>query len=218
MPATQTTLAALVAKHLRECYKRDGFPIVTLFVRKDVTAFETEFLEDFLLAFYHSLGEWDACSDDDSYEEYDEYYQERFVDLEGCRVNRRLMLIRKALSARLAALKGVSLVFLVLDGSECCSPPLQLLLDMELCELQSKGVKIMQTSRFAVFEQFESRCDHPNHGGASDNDPLDEDDREVLDIALTCKTCDNVLCFPCEAAGRVCSIWYVAAALHFNLS
>ncbi|KAF2795818.1 hypothetical protein K505DRAFT_239126 [Melanomma pulvis-pyrius CBS 109.77] len=199
----KTTLAALVAKHLEAGAQERHLAVVSIFIQKDVVAYETSFLEDFLEIVYHKLGDSWACNEEDE-EDFDEYQRQRYGNLEGCRASRRIHLIRKAVYSRLETLAKSARAFLVLDGIDLCSSTLYLLLDMELSVLQEKGLCILLTSRIAVFEQLEARCDHSNHGDAPDDDPIEEKDREVLDLFLLCRVCESVLCFNCRDAGRIC--------------
>jgi hypothetical protein len=180
--------------------------VVSVLVQHDVCAHELEFLEDLLLAVYQELdsqSKEDDEDDDDTENLYSVYWQERGKK-GGCRINRRIELIRKAVHSRLANLPESYRAYLVLDGYDRCSPMLKLLLDNELSGLQHERLSIFITSRLAIFENVESRCDHLNHGGAPDDDPIDLEDREVLELCLECQVCGDIMCFPCEDAGRIC--------------
>jgi len=144
--------------------------VITLFVQEDASVQEPEFLEDFLVAIYQRIGEWEECTDDGSENDYTQYEIARYRKPGGRRVQFRLSIIRKALYGRLQALKDDSRIFLVIDGIDCGSASLRLLLDAEFCDLQRHRVSIMLTSRIATYEYWEVKCDHRDHGEALDSD------------------------------------------------
>ncbi|KAF2662854.1 hypothetical protein K491DRAFT_709514 [Lophiostoma macrostomum CBS 122681] len=202
----KTTLAALVSEHIAKSKHFSRSIVVHVSVQHDVCARELEFLEDLLLAIYQELeskSEENDEDDEDSEDLFDIYVQER-QKLGGCRVSRRIQLLQKAVYSCLANLPKSSHVYLVLDGYDRCSLTLKTLLDNELSALQQKDLSIFITSRLAVYENIESRCDHLNHGGAPDDDPIDLEDREVLGLCLECQVCEDIMCFPCRDAGRIC--------------
>lgn len=184
-------------------------PIISIFIQEDVFNDENEFLEDFLHALYSSLGDWASCTEKSSEEAYEEYMQARYVNLSGSRMSYRVILLRKALYARLEHLRKSSRSFLILDGIDRCSPTLRLLLEAELLQIQLNRMSILLTTRMPVFDNEIAFCDHLNHGDAPDDDPIDPYDRQVLDTFLICKNCASVLCFPCKHAGRICGNWFV---------
>ena len=202
----KTTLAALVANHIRGKKEMSSKAVISIFVQDDVAAYETVFLEDFLVEIYQELQQFETDVDE-SETLYDEYIQARFVTLEGSRISRRIHLIRKAVFSRIEGLKNSIRMYLIFDGIERCHSTLRLLLETELSELQSCGLSIFLTSRLAVFEQVEALCDHPNHGGARDDEEIDEDDLEVLDLYYVCGNEEQVMCFSCKDAKHVCAGW-----------
>jgi hypothetical protein len=174
-------------------------------VRSCVIDHEAELLEDFLVILYESLGSHSVCEDDGT-EEYYEEYAEACSEAGGSRLQLRLDLIREALLHRLKnVVDGELRVFLVIDGLDNCSASLRLLLDSELRGMQSLGVHVMITLRAAVYDNWEEkRCDHPNHID------VDNGTSAALQFYYTCEECRDVLCFPCEEAGRICQDWYAA--------
>lgn len=195
--------------------------MVTLFADGDKIVNDVDFFEDFLHAVYHGFREWSHASDDHSDNDYQVYARERFTDMEGSRTNRRLSLIRTALYKLLRAPKEGSRAFLILDGLDLLSGPLRLLIENELASIRSTGVNILVTTRVAVFEKFVNRCDHIKHGDPDEDDePLDEFDRERLDMFYTCEGCLSILCLPCRAAGRTCDReeWCVHSLLTLHLA
>jgi hypothetical protein len=202
----QTTLTALIIQHLKIHSRARNYPIISIFVDQDVPDRDNHFLEDLLETVYHKLGENRFIEEDQSDDLYDDYAYARLTIPEGSRIRHRLNLIRKALHSRLHAFKE-SRAFLLLDGIDRCDSTLRLLLEEEVSQLQKMGLSVLQTSRLAVFEQDVGVCDHREHGDAPDNDPLPQEDREVLDLFLLCKECRDVLCFTCKNAGMVCENW-----------
>lgn len=200
-------MAVLLSKYLIKLPSPGSTVVISVFVQKEVQEYEIEFLEDVLVAIYNKLESSDNDIDDDSDELYEEYVQERFVNLEGCRVHRRVQLIRKAVHSRLSNLPESTRAYLILDGFDHCNSALKFLLESELSTLQERGLGIFITSRLAIFEQLEARCDHLNHDDAPDDDPIPEEDREVLDMCWLCETCKDVMCFTCRDAGRICERW-----------
>lgn len=181
--------------------------VLSVFVQEDVLAYESSFLEDFLEAVYLKLAATEADYDDyESYDLYCKYIQER-GKAEGCKVSKRIGLIRAAVYSVLSSVTKSVPAYLVLDGLDRCSSTLRLLMDAELSQMQKSGLGVFLTSRLAVFEQIEARCDHRNHLDAPDDDPIPQEDREILDICLLCRKCDHVLCFGCRKAGRICGPW-----------
>ncbi|KAF2468286.1 uncharacterized protein BDR25DRAFT_232351 [Lindgomyces ingoldianus] len=200
----KTTLAALVVHHLKGKVHSEGIPVISFFVQEDVYEHETAFLEDFLEILYRELGAYEACTQDDSSAFHSEYAFARYMDPSGGRARYRIHLIRKSVYSRVSTMMQSTPIYLVLDGIDRCSPTLRFLLEMELHDLQQSGLSILLTSRLAVYEQLEAKCDHQNHNGASDDEEVDLDAREALDLFLTCRCCENVMCFPCFEEGRIC--------------
>lgn len=201
----QTTLATVIAKHLRQQFQPVGYPVVTIFAKGETASNEAELFEDFLHAVYQGFGEWPVFKEDRSQDAYQSYTQARFNQNEGSRINRRLFLLRKALHKRLEGRKTDFRAFLIIDGLDLCSHAFNLLLETELATLRGIGINVLQTSRLAVFEQDVTRCDHAKHGDpGEDDEPIDEMDRERLDMFYNCESCLSVLCLPCKAAGRTC--------------
>jgi hypothetical protein len=199
-------LAALVANYIEKRSEKGKAAVISIFLQQDVTAYETAFLEDVLLEIYQRL-EGHQTETEEPGELYDEYKEARFVTLEGSRTNRRIDLIRKAVLSRVKDLLKSIRVYLVLDGLERCNSILRLLLETELSALQDCGLSIFITSRIAVFEQLEAFCDNPNHGDASEEEQIDEDDLEALELYFVCRNDDQVMCFPCRDANRRCGEW-----------
>lgn len=81
------------------------------------------------------------------------------------------------------------------------------MLDEELTKLSDMGLSILVTSRIAVFEQGEVRCDHRNHDNRPDDDPMPIASRDPLNMFLECRQCGADLCFPCREAKRLCPYW-----------
>jgi hypothetical protein len=210
VPATkqieQTSLTALVARHLRAHPKVRQQPTMTVFIDQDVANHDLHFMEDFLETLYHALGEGKIIEEDQSEDLHEQYRVARDSVPEGSRFRERLMLIRKALHSRLRSLKSRR-AFLLLDGIDRCDSTLRMLLEGELSDLQEEGLSVFLTSRIAMFEQRKSLCDHLNHGGYPDDDPLTLDERDPLIIWLKCRKCNKVLCFECRSARRVCGSW-----------
>lgn len=201
----QTTLATVIAKHLRQQFQSVGYPVVTIFAKGETASNEAELFEDFLHAVYQGLGKWPIFKEDRSQDAYQSYMQARLNQNEGSRINRRLSLLRKALYKRLEGHKTDFRAFLILDGLDLCSHAFNLLLETELATLRGMGINVLQTSRLAVFEQDVTRCDHAKHGDPDEDDePIEEMDRERLDMFYNCGSCLSVLCLPCKAAGRTC--------------
>lgn len=181
-------------------------PIVTIFIDHDVADHELYFIEDFLETLYHGLGAGKIIEEDRSDDLYKQYKHARDSIPEGSRFRQRLKLIRQALHVRLQSWKN-SRAFLLLDGIDRCASTLRLFLEDELSALQEQGLSIFWTSRLAVFEQREATCDHLNHGDYPDDDPLTQDERGALITWLKCRECNEVLCFDCKCAGRLCGVW-----------
>ncbi|KAF2132543.1 hypothetical protein P153DRAFT_308924 [Dothidotthia symphoricarpi CBS 119687] len=199
----KTTLTALVAQQLETHFPNNDHSITTIFVDYDVPDHEIELIEDILVALYRNLENSTLPQDDDSEDLYEEYAQERYSNAEGSRIRDRLKLIRTALHSRLVSLQSCR-TFLLIDGIDRCGPTLRYMLGTELSNIRGLGVHVFSTSRLAVFEQREARCDHRDHGQAPDADVLSQADREILDVFLVCRACDSVLCFGCEAVDRLC--------------
>ena len=195
----------MLSEWLDEHVEASTCVVISASIYEDVANRELELLEDLLIAMYEKL-ETSNDDDEESEEAYFAYLQE-CKKLGGCRINQRLQLIRKAVESRLLHLPKSSKAYLILDGYDCCSQSLKLLLEIELAGLQQKGLNVVITSRIATFENIESRCDHLNHGGAPNDDPIDLEDREVLELCLECEVCGDIMCFPCQAAERICGKW-----------
>jgi hypothetical protein len=221
----QTTLAAVVARRLKDRFHSAGYPVIPVFVREDVTTYEHEFLEDLLHVVYQGLGRWKGYNEFGSKKNYADYVKARFGLDEGCRINRRLDLIRKALHRRLEVRGEDTRIFLIIDGMDLCSQTLLLLLETELSQLRGLGVSLLLTSRIPVFEQDVFHCDHLKHteidpdedvqADGEDNmdeeadEPMDEQGRRNEDMFYTCESCSSILCLGCKAAERTCdsNIW-----------
>jgi hypothetical protein len=201
----QTTLTALVNQHLRAHFRAKQHPIVSVFINKDVPNRDIYIVEDLLHELYLRLAEGVYIEGDQSDEAFEEYEENRLTIPEGSRMRLRLNLIRKATHMRLQALQDTR-AFLLLDGVDRCESTLRLMLEEELSQLLEAGLSIMVTSRLAVFEQDEGRCDHTNHGDRPSSDPIPPLDREVLDVFLVCKDCGRVLCYACKGSDRHCEL------------
>jgi hypothetical protein len=156
---------------------------ITIVLREQSSVFEAESLEDFLTTIYQSLGEWQLCDDNVVKRDYHEYEFSRFERPDGTRVQLRILLLRRALYNRLRALKEKSRVFLVVDGIDCCSTGLRLLLDAELFRLQHCQVNVMITSRIAIYERRVTKCDHRDHEDDSEDFMLNQED-EAEEVTL----------------------------------
>ncbi|KAF1840463.1 uncharacterized protein K460DRAFT_208877 [Cucurbitaria berberidis CBS 394.84] len=204
--AGKSILSSLVYRHLKAHPETQHYPIVSIYVDQDVPDHENYFVEDFLELLYIKLAETTAPRNDVSYGIYQDYSQKRRSSPsapEGSRIRERLRLLREALYSRLGALQKAR-AFLLLDGIDRCSQTLRLMLEEELAKLSDVGLSILLTSRLAVFEQGEVRCDHRNHGNQPDDDPLPLASREALDMFLECSHCGADLCLTCRDANRIC--------------
>ena len=106
--------------------------------------------------------------------------------------------MRKAVFTQLKSTDNAR-AYLLIDGFDRCGTTLRFLLESELDELQERGLKILLTSRLAVFENNMSTCDHS---------PLPDYDREALRVFLQCRTCDEgVVCLACVSADKLCPYW-----------
>jgi hypothetical protein len=152
-------------------------------LRQDALANETEFLEDFLVAIYNDVFQWQSCDNDGTRRDHKQYEEARFKRSEGTRLQLRILLIRNALYKLLRTLKEESRIFLIIDGFECCSASLRLLLDAELYRLLQCRVSVMVTSRIAIYERRKTMCDHRDHGETLEDDTIDQgsisDDNDV---------------------------------------
>ncbi|KAF2186876.1 hypothetical protein K469DRAFT_570948 [Zopfia rhizophila CBS 207.26] len=217
--AGKTTLSALALKYLKQKCQDDNIPIASIFILQDVLDYENTFIEDFLGTIYSQLGESEALVDDDSDDLYKEY--EKACE-EDARVSARINLIQEALYSRLSSCPRA---YLILDGPDRCSSALHLMLETHLAALQNRGLSIMITSRLPVFDNGEAWCDHKyhnrEHNEGNKGDVDDEDDdyddyevRESLILYLQCKTCEDVMCFPCKEKGEICGNCGDNSALH----
>ncbi|KAF2496956.1 hypothetical protein BU16DRAFT_458406 [Lophium mytilinum] len=189
----KTTLCALVVQHLQA--HAENPEVVSAFVQADVLSNETIFLEDFLATVYHQVHAFGRVEykSVDLFDKYEDACQA------GRRSAVRIELLREALHA---SFSQSAPCFLVMDGIDRCSAALRLLIERELQDLQSLGVRIMVSARLRVFEKpLEATCD------------TDETD-DVLKLFLECSKCEEtVLCFPCKERGEVCPICETAEYL-----
>lgn len=179
-------MAALAARHLENYFRPLGL-VATISVRGYESIQEPDLLEDVLVALYTKLGTWDKSGPDGTEDDHDADVLACSERPGGTRIQLRLILLRKAVYSRLEALEEITQVFLIVDGIDCCNPSLRLLLDAELRELQRRGVSVMITSRVAVYEYWEVKCDHRDHEDAPSIGPgKDFDDSDVeLDVAAS---------------------------------
>lgn len=200
----------MISKHLKQHFKREQYPVVTLQITDDVQDHQTDLVEDFLEAVYQQLAECPNIQSSSSLHCYNDYrLAADSKNTEGTRRRERLRLIRTAIHMQLNSSNDLY-AYLILDGFDRCGSTLRFLLESELADLQERGMRILLTSRLAVFENEEVTCDHEHHGDTTDDNPLIPTDRRPLSIYLQCKTCDEtVICFPCKMAERFCSEWWV---------
>jgi hypothetical protein len=220
----QTTLAAVTAQYLSERFQPHEYPVISVYVRQEVLTHEAEFLEDFLVILYHGLGRSKVCKADGTGKDYEQYAEACSKKPKGIRRQVRLGLIRKALRGRLQKIKVDACAFLIIDGLDSCGPGLRLLLDAELLALQKHGVHVFVTSRIAIYEHWKVTCDHPDHGRepesdiVSDDSSVEEDETSdgeslidssvPLQLYLTCKSCEDLMCLPCFDTRKICKKWY----------
>jgi anti-anti-sigma regulatory factor len=177
-----------------------------VFIASDVSNYQASIIEDFLENVYLKLSQGASLEKDESDDLYEDFELARETCQEGTRLRQRVKLIREALHMRLKALRD-SRLFLLLDGIDRIDSTLRILLENEIADLQDAGLSILLTSRLAVFEQDVGICDHRNHSGAPDDDPLSLQDREASSLFLICRTCGDLLCLECRDAGRICENW-----------
>jgi hypothetical protein len=74
------------------------------------------------------------------------------------------------------------------------------MLEAELEAFKQKKMRILLTSRSAVFEQVEALCSHLCHEDVGDN---------ALELYMQCHNdCnDFAMCFACKDAQRICDRW-----------
>lgn len=181
-------MTAVISQHLKYYFKAEGHPIITLQINEDVSDHQTDLLEDFLETFYKSLEESGFVRSDDALESHEKYMDWRYSPkTEGYGRRNRLKLLRKAIHIATEGSHDVH-VYLLLDGIDRCGASIRFLLETELGELQKRGVKILLTSRLAVFENDEAECDYCQD--------------MPLSIYMECKTCNEIMCFACTEIGK----------------
>ncbi|KAF9699633.1 hypothetical protein EKO04_002407 [Ascochyta lentis] len=200
----KTTLATLIAQHLEQHPEHKHHPVISLQIDRDVADHEITTVEDLLKEVYRSLEEYPTLQSDDSYNFYNHYLELESLP-EGARRRERLRTLRKAVHAQLEATEDPH-TFLIVDGLDRCGPTLRYMLESEFTDLQHRGVRVLLTSRFAVFEQKEALCSHKCHEDVADN---------ALDLYLQCRNCDRfAMCFPCKDAQRICDSCNVEGSLY----
>lgn len=201
LTSSQTTLIAIIAKHLKKHFEAEEYPIVTLQIKEDVLDHQIDLVEDLLDAVYRALEEARIPQSDSALQSYANYRRERYsVKTEGCRRRERLTHLRKAVHAMTSGSSDFR-AYLILDGIDRCGSTIRFLLETELDELQTRGVSILLTSRLAVFENDEATCDLNS---------LPEEMRQTLSLYMECRVCESehtVACLPCIEAGKTCRKW-----------
>jgi hypothetical protein len=176
----KTTLCALVARWLHERFPT--LPIVTIFISEDIHHNDAAFVEDFLESICRQL---DLAGEDDELDACIEHGR-------GKRAAVRIDLIREVLYKRLSRHQRA---YLVLDGVDGCSVALEMLLDAELASLQQRGLKLLVSSRFPVYEIPEDvTCDvHAS---------------ERLTLFWECGVCHEfIVCYACKEKTNKCEMW-----------
>ncbi|EFQ30866.1 hypothetical protein CGRA01v4_12936 [Colletotrichum graminicola] len=195
----KTTLSAMVAEWLRSQYTGNKDAVAAVFVREDVVAAGTAFVEDVLTSVFHQL--CIRCAEVDEDEAYVAKYR-LYLDARkhGHRDMFRIELIRDALLSRLSMLDRA---FLVIDDFDRCSPAVDLFLENELALLaRGSRLKVLITSRVSCLKtvptwQYCDACD-------------DEEVAMYLSVYWRCESCRkkakpaHILCQRCRDAGRTC--------------
>ncbi len=198
----QTTLTALVHRHLEEHFQLQNFPVVPLYIAKDVQDHENHFIEDFLVLLYRKLGLPTAPEEDESVEVYFEYESGR-ESREPPGMRDRLRRLRKAIRLRLHALQNAR-AFLLLDGIDRCGPTIRMMLDEELARFLEMGLSILVTSRLSDLQEDEAMCDHEDHDVQPSDGSPPLNYQYMLDVFLECHLCEKLLCFTCRSQNRHC--------------
>ncbi|KAK2028801.1 hypothetical protein LX32DRAFT_618426 [Colletotrichum zoysiae] len=195
----KTTLSAVVVEWLRSQYAGDKDAVAAVFVREDVVAAGTAFVEDVLTSAFHQL-----CVRSDKVDEDEAYVAKYRLYLDarkhGHRDMFRIELIRDALQSRLSMLDRA---FLVIDDFDRCSPAVDLFLENELALLaRGSRLKVFMTSRVSCLKavptwQYCDSCD-------------DEEVARFLSVYWRCESCKkkakpaHILCQRCSDEGRTC--------------
>ena len=148
------------------------------------------FIEDLLWSIHHQLAIYAVGIDHESVKCYSKYEK---ACHDGERSTTRINLLRRALCLRLAA---SDFSFFVLDGYDRLDEGLQWLVDRELADLQSQGLRVMTTRRVPVFEDpVDVKCDHCL--------------KPYLELYWECQNCkaedySYILCYDCRNNGVSC--------------
>jgi Heterokaryon incompatibility protein (HET) len=151
----QTTLAALAVRRLQNAFQSTAVRVASIFIQEDVSTNRGAFIEDLLCSIHRQLAIYAVDVDHESVNCYSKYEK---ACHDGKRSAIRINLLQRALCSRPAA---SDFSFLVLDGYDRLDEELQWLVDRELADLQSQGLRVMTTRRVPVFEDFvDADCDH----------------------------------------------------------